>query len=245
MTIMIPTELSQELLHKIAPLQLTHFYFSLVPTNALREKLLIKKLGNIKNMRTLAVSSDAVLRFRELYHERFSAYDRTFINQKPCCESDPLVWPLSHINLRCQQAVKQQLQRLNAQSSFSYTIDLHNNYSGFFKGFSKSSEIALTDTLQHDSDWIKPILKQFCRELTQEHMNTLNPITNYAVLSKPCIEILKLTADGASSREIAKQLHITERGVNYHIDRARDLLGARNRIHLISLAHRHGIFTTL
>lgn len=245
MTIMIPTELSQELLHKIAPLQLTHFYFSLVPTNALREKLLIKKLGNVKNMRTLAVSSDAVLRYRELYHERFSAYDRTFTNQKPCCESELLIWPLSNVNLRYQQAVKQQLQRLNAQSRFSYTINLHNNHSGFIKGFSTCNEIALADTLQQESSWIKPILKQFCCELTQEHMNTLNPITNYAVLSKPCIEILKLTADGASSREIAEKLHITERGVNYHIDRARDLLGARNRIHLISLAHRHGIFTAM
>jgi DNA-binding CsgD family transcriptional regulator len=55
------------------------------------------------------------------------------------------------------------------------------------------------------------------------------------------LEVLALVADGLSTREIAKQLWITEETVKTHIRRLHDRLGARTRAHAVAIAFRKGI----
>ncbi len=54
-------------------------------------------------------------------------------------------------------------------------------------------------------------------------------------------EVLRLAANGFTSKEIAQQIAIAHRTVERHIENARLKLGARNRAHLISKALKAGL----
>ncbi len=56
-------------------------------------------------------------------------------------------------------------------------------------------------------------------------------------------EVLRLAANGFTSKEIAQQITIAHRTVERHIENARLKLGARNRAHLISKALKAGLLT--
>jgi len=58
--------------------------------------------------------------------------------------------------------------------------------------------------------------------------------------SKKLQEVIKLTALGFSTAEIAKAIYLTPSGVEYHIKNAKDFLGANNKSHLIYLALKRG-----
>lgn len=64
-----------------------------------------------------------------------------------------------------------------------------------------------------------------------------------AHLSVRELEILRLTANGFTSKEIAQKIAIAHRTVERHIENARLKLGARNRAHLISKALKAGLLT--
>jgi len=55
-------------------------------------------------------------------------------------------------------------------------------------------------------------------------------------------EILSLLANGMSARDIAGKLNISERTVEWHIDRVMKRLGARNRIQAVVIAIRDSLF---
>jgi DNA-binding CsgD family transcriptional regulator len=54
-------------------------------------------------------------------------------------------------------------------------------------------------------------------------------------------EVLRLAANGYTSKEIAQLITIAHRTVERHIENARLKLGARNRAHLISKALKVGL----
>ncbi len=54
-------------------------------------------------------------------------------------------------------------------------------------------------------------------------------------------QVLRLTAEGATSAEIAAELVISLKTVNGHLDRIRDKTGCRRRAELASLAYRRGL----
>ncbi|WP_028115002.1 helix-turn-helix transcriptional regulator [Ferrimonas kyonanensis] len=55
------------------------------------------------------------------------------------------------------------------------------------------------------------------------------------------INILKLTALGLTSAEIAKEMFLSSRGVDYHLEIAKEILGAKNKANLIYLATNQGL----
>ena len=55
------------------------------------------------------------------------------------------------------------------------------------------------------------------------------------------LDVLRLVAEGLSTREIAARLWITEETVKTHIRRLHDRLGARTRAHAVAIAFRSGI----
>lgn len=63
----------------------------------------------------------------------------------------------------------------------------------------------------------------------------------YAQLTARECEVLRLAANGYTSKEIAQQIDIAHRTVERHIENARLKLGARNRAHLISKALKAGL----
>ncbi len=73
-------------------------------------------------------------------------------------------------------------------------------------------------------------------ELMAFKQDKFNPYIVRKVLSPRARHILKLAAEGYSSRTIAEMTDISDNGVNYHYREAKRVLGARNRTHLVSLA---------
>ncbi len=63
-----------------------------------------------------------------------------------------------------------------------------------------------------------------------------NPWRASGVISDRAIEVLQLAGEGQSSKYIAKVTGLSEKGVNYHLDQLRELLGANNRVNLIARA---------
>jgi len=58
-------------------------------------------------------------------------------------------------------------------------------------------------------------------------------------------EVTQLAANGLSSKEIGKELGISKRTVEAHLRASRIKLKANNTNHLISIAHRSGLITSL
>jgi LuxR family transcriptional regulator of spore coat protein len=56
------------------------------------------------------------------------------------------------------------------------------------------------------------------------------------------LTVLKLCAEGLSAKDVARQLEISPRTVEKHIDQARLKMRATNRAHLIALAFNAGLF---
>ncbi|WP_419534908.1 response regulator transcription factor [Endozoicomonas sp.] len=63
-----------------------------------------------------------------------------------------------------------------------------------------------------------------------------NPWLHHQVISDRALDVLKLTANGLGSKEIAGKINLSEKGVNYHLNHLRELLGAENRVHLVAMA---------
>ena len=55
------------------------------------------------------------------------------------------------------------------------------------------------------------------------------------------IDVLRLVTEGLSAPAIGKKLYISDRTVEWHIDKAIKKLGARNRIQAVVLAIRDGL----
>jgi DNA-binding CsgD family transcriptional regulator len=75
-------------------------------------------------------------------------------------------------------------------------------------------------------------------ELVDSALPTPSPA---GVLSTREQQVLGLVAAGASLREIAEQLAISEATVRTHLGNANRKLGARNRAHAVALALLHGL----
>jgi DNA-binding CsgD family transcriptional regulator len=67
-------------------------------------------------------------------------------------------------------------------------------------------------------------------------------VDNLRQLTKREIEILRWTAEGKSSQEIAKVLHLSVNTINYHIKKSIAKLGVSNKTAATVLAQRLGYF---
>jgi DNA-binding CsgD family transcriptional regulator len=59
------------------------------------------------------------------------------------------------------------------------------------------------------------------------------------------VEVLVLVARGASTRQVARELHITPKTAGNHIERIYAKIGATSRSTATLFAMRHGMLTTL
>lgn len=217
-----------------------HYYFALLPYPD-QQGLSLNKSVSLKKMRTVVASSPAVLRYREQYLQRLAHHDRGYMKSVPSTQVNTWVWRENDVNVRHQPTLRKMLANLNSQSRFSISVPCEHGHVAFLKLFLDIPETDLKAELSSRSDYWCDQLMPVMHDLTVKHIEQINPLANFNVLSPTCIKILQMVADGDSSQEISQKLHLTERGINYHLDRARVVVGAKNRIHLISLAHRLGV----
>lgn len=83
--------------------------------------------------------------------------------------------------------------------------------------------------------------------LAERIVTTLNSHTNpwvaLGAISSNSHKILKLLADGMDTGEIAQEVSLTRRGVDYHIELMKELLQTKSRAHLIAKAFREGVIS--
>lgn len=118
--------------------------------------------------------------------------------------------------------------------SIPMTDTNNNSWSGGFLLFSKYSQQELSIDLEK-------VLSSLERSYVQLHewdRQRFNPYRHSQVFKKTSVKILKLVAEGLSSYAIAKEVHLTERGVEYHLEKMRLRLNANNRANLIHKAHQ-------
>lgn len=91
------------------------------------------------------------------------------------------------------------------------------------------------------SDWLIPVLERYHRLLQAVSEQPQNPLLENHILSKTCVHILHMTAQGMPVKRIADKLSLTEEGVTYHITRAKKRLRAKNKTQLIALLYESGL----
>lgn len=69
----------------------------------------------------------------------------------------------------------------------------------------------------------------------------LSLATSKGGLSERALEVLQLIAKGMSSREIAKQIFVSENTIEYHRKLILRHLGAKNNAHAVSIAIAQGL----
>jgi len=60
-----------------------------------------------------------------------------------------------------------------------------------------------------------------------------SPLEDYGMLKKSTISIIRHLAQGCSRKELSNIHYMTPRGIDYHLERAKYLLGAKNMHHLV------------
>jgi DNA-binding CsgD family transcriptional regulator len=105
-------------------------------------------------------------------------------------------------------------------------------WSGRFTLLSKHShkELNLTN--------LDTTLKKAQMILFEYFYNEINPYRQNNLFNPTAIQVLKMTATGFHNHEISQQLHITVRGVEYHLESMRNKLSACNRANLVHIAHQ-------
>jgi DNA-binding CsgD family transcriptional regulator len=61
----------------------------------------------------------------------------------------------------------------------------------------------------------------------------ISPLEDYGMLKKSTISIIRNLAQGCSRTELSDIHYMTPRGIDYHLERAKCLLGAKNTHHLV------------
>ncbi|MBW3140553.1 LuxR C-terminal-related transcriptional regulator [Ferrimonas balearica] len=185
-------------------------------------------------------SSQRILQYRSRYLQHFAAQDQPYFNRHPMGLS---VWddPKSDSRSGPQLARLMEEYGLKSRGVWHLPTSYSPNWLAVFVFFSDQPREVLLRNLTEAESEIELQLTLYSSLLSEHFIAKLNPITNFNCISDRSLLILKLTAFGHSSAELATMLSLTESGVNYHLDRLKQLFNARNRTHLIGLAYRYGL----
>lgn len=175
------------------------------------------------------------LQFQKVYLQRFAEYDKRFYPGD--------FFELAEYHSKCQGRVEKAIESgLKAHGiEHEYCLAIEDEFRkglvGFFWLCSPNKELPQADGK------LDTLLMQNHKQLVASHYEELNPWTDAQLLSPSSMTVLKLLADGVGSNEIAEQLHLSRRGVEYHIDGLKQKLGASNRIHLVAKALKLGVLS--
>lgn len=187
-------------------------------------------LTGFKHNRGVICSSDFVHQLYNTYTAHFFRLDPNFV---PALElSGPYCY---QFDLQPQAA---KTQRLFQQHGYSHILswpvviaDTPHWQGRFTLLSSKAIEVQQYEQLT-------PLLQRMQMELLFYGRDYVNPFRQQKLFNPVSLKVLQMTADGLHNREISDQLHITIRGVEYHLESLRTKLAAKNRANLIHQAHR-------
>lgn len=203
-------------------------------------KLYRRRPSEMNRAAYTVASSPDILQFRSRYLQHFASQDKAYFNRHPMGLS---VWDDPDEKTRTGSQLVRLMSDygLRSRGVWHLPSSYSPNWLAVFVFFSDLPRDQLLQNLSAEQGEIELRLSLYSSLLSERHIAKLNPITNFNCISERSLMILKLTAFGHSSAELAAQLSLTESGVNYHLDRLKQLFNARNRTHLIGLAYRYGL----
>jgi len=239
---------------KLNALGVADFYYAIVPTD---QSGLVKKMGRSakfyfgnlssqKKMRFAVVSDTKILKFREEFLNRFTKLDCRFLYSIPPSydEGNPVYHPpFKLFSDRHQKAIEYIWSKyeIGCAATTYHSIEGNSDWIGIFHLFFREHQQDTKQLLEPIEQELFSLLQEYSEIFVAHAHQDINPIANFGLLSSNCVKILEMAADGDSSEEIGKKLFLSERGVNYHLDRAREILDARNRTNLVSKAYKKGL----
>lgn len=238
---------------KLKTMGIQHFYYYIIPDDGsyLKEgmgrssKLYFGDVGSQKKMRFAVASGKNILQFRDEFLYLFSRSDCRFLYSQPseCKHSDPFYWPSNMPLKRRQNCLEHLLAKYDIDSglTFYHLVNEKEKWLGVFHLFFNEERATLEQKILDRQSELISLLLEYSSVFNSQAHQEINPIANFGLLSPSCVKILAMVADGESSEDIGNKLFLTERGVNYHLDRARQILGAKNRTNLISKAYQKGL----
>ncbi|SDI31538.1 regulatory protein, luxR family [Ferrimonas sediminum] len=135
-------------------------------------------------------------------------------------------WHRPQLNPRCREA-----QRLFAIQSLLVPCRGASGLAGRFILMAESRQ--QWQTLEDDPQALLQRLQAWQYQYAQPTAAQVNPLVDYQIISSVSHHILKRLAHGNQRSEIAKEMRLTKRGVDYHIGVLKELLKAKNTAHLV------------
>ncbi|WP_282109573.1 helix-turn-helix transcriptional regulator [Shewanella algicola] len=110
----------------------------------------------------------------------------------------------------------------------SATSQLYGRYLFFFDDANNQSEQEICQSIENVVNEI-----YLYQSAAGSSKLILSPLEDYGMLKKSTIAIIRNLALGCSRAELSDIHYMTPRGIDYHLERAKCLLGAKNTHHLI------------
>lgn len=148
------------------------------------------------------------------------------------------VW-LTDKTLRQQQTKSKILLELGYRQQVSLALPLpdHNGLSARFSLFF-DTEVAMSnlfglETLGQPMDEIRMI-----SEYISSQRILASPLEDYQLFKPATVSVIRQLAEGGSRRELSERHCMSGRGVDYHIEKAKFALGAKNTTELVHLSNK-------
>ncbi|USD36803.1 hypothetical protein [Ferrimonas sp. SCSIO 43195] len=110
--------------------------------------------------------------------------------------------------------------------------DLRGRFLYFYDGVSEQSEFEIRRSIENSLN--EMIVYQTA--VSASHLIT-SPLEDYGMLKSATISIIRHLSQGCSRTELSEVHHMTPRGIDYHLERAKCLLGAKNTHNLVHKSH--------
>jgi len=127
--------------------------------------------------------------------------------------------------------------------------DFRRPLDGFSGGLVEGGRFMLMSAPMRDrsgaADGVGPILAALYQPMMQTLIRLGSDAPSDIRLSLRELHLLELLAEGHSDTEIASALGIAQATVRFHLQNLFQKLKARNRCHVITMAHRHGLLPIL
>ncbi|AZG73289.1 helix-turn-helix transcriptional regulator [Shewanella livingstonensis] len=125
--------------------------------------------------------------------------------------------------------------RFNLGCESCLTIIVSSPEQDFVGGFAIFSEQIKQDDLEDylEKNKIADYLDLIHFYMSRKYSNLTSPSQYNGTIKPKTRKVIELTAMGFHVSEISNMLHLTERGVSYHLDLAKEVLVAKNKMELI------------
>ncbi len=110
----------------------------------------------------------------------------------------------------------------------SFNSDLCGRFLFFYDNCIELNEFDIIQSIEN-------VLSELCiyQSAVSSSAVMISPLEDYGMLKKSTISIIRNLAEGCSRAELSDIHYMTTRGIDYHLERAKCLLGAKNTHHLV------------